>query len=294
MTIVIAGGSGFLGRALQDRLRHDRHVVRVLTRRPRDAGDLDWQPDGSAGSWAQSLDGIDVVINLAGAGIANRRWTADRKEALRSSRLLATRSLVAAMQQAARPPALLVSGSAVGYYGHRGDEIVSEVSPAGSGFLADLCVAWERDAEQASSNTRVALVRTGLVMHPEGGALGSMLPPFRFGVGGRLGSGRQYMPWIHRDDWVSLVVWIITNNQARGAFNGTAPQPVTNAEFTRALGRILHRPTMLPAPGFALRVLLGEFADSLLTGQRAIPARAQEMGFTFRFGQIDAALRELL
>ena len=296
MRIVLAGGSGFLGRALRERLRRDGHDVLVFTRQPRPGhnDEVAWTPDGKIGPWAASLSGADAVVNLAGEGIADKRWNDARKRALRDSRVLPTRSLVGAIQQMATPPTVFVNGSAVGYYGPRGDEVVTESTPPGSDFLSDLCVAWEREAEQASTKTRVVAVRTGLVLHPDGGALGGMLTPFRLGIGGPLGSGDQFMPWIHLDDWVSLVVWLMASADARGAFNATAPVPVTNRDFTRALGRALHRPAFMPVPAFALRLLLGEFADSLLTGQRAIPARAQEQGFAFRFMSIDEALTQLL
>ena len=250
-------------------------------------------PDGTAGDWAGVLDGVDAVVNLAGAGIADRRWSAGRKREIESSRLLATRSLVAAIQLASRPPQVLVSASGVGYYGPRGGEIVTESTTPGRDFLAAVCIAWEREAEKASSLARVATVRTGLVLDAEGGALARMLLPFRFGVGGRLGSGAQFMPWIHRDDWVRLVRWMIAEPDARGPFNATAPNPVANAEFSRALGRALHRPAVLPVPAIALRVALGEMADLLLAGQRAIPAKAMEMGFRFRFTTLDEALADL-
>jgi uncharacterized protein (TIGR01777 family) len=294
--IVLAGGSGFLGRALHHRLTRGGHRVVTLTRRPRGgaAEQIAWQPDGSVGPWAATLDGAQAVVNLAGEGIADRRWNAARKRALRDSRVLPTRSLVSAMLAASHPPPMLLQGSAVGYYGPHGDEVVTEETPAGSDFLGALCAEWERAADPATARTRVVWLRTGLVLHPDGGALGSMLPPFRLGLGGRLGSGRQYMPWIHLDDWVSLVVWAITTAEARGALNATAPNPVTNAEFTRALASAIHRPAVVPVPGFALRILIGEFADSLLTGQRAIPARAEAMGFRFRFAALDDALRALL
>jgi hypothetical protein len=296
--IVIAGGSGFLGQALQAALRRDRHSVGVLTRWPKPGAAADliaWTPDGSTGPWIAAIDGADALINLAGEGIADARWSDARKQALRSSRLLPTQSLVAAMRHVARPPGVFVSSSAVGYYGARGNEAVTEHTPPGSDFLSELCVEWERAAEQASSIARVALVRTGLVLHPNGGALAKMLLPFRLGLGGPFGSGRQHMPWIHLDDWVALVMWLATGAaHARGAFNGTASVPVTNRVFALALGRALSRPAILPVPALALRLLLGEFAVSLLSGQRAIPARAEEMGFTFRFREIDEALEDLL
>lgn len=295
MRIIIAGGSGFLGRALHAKLDRDGHSVRVLTRRPRSGHphEVGWTPDGRVGSWAGALEGADAIVNLAGEGIADGRWTAARKEALASSRLLSTRSLVAAITRQGNPPKVFVNASGIGYYGDRGDEIVTESTPPGSDFLANLCVAWEREAEQASVVTRVAIVRSGLALHPEGGALGKMLLPFKLGIGGRLGSGRQFMPWIHLADWVGLVGWLLETTEARGAFNAVAPTPVTNAEFTRALGRVLHRPTLIPVPAFALNLIVGELAESLLTGQRAIPARAQEMGVQFRFPDVGRALRDL-
>jgi len=294
--IVLAGGSGFLGRALRERFRRDGHDVVVFTRRarPGQPDEVSWTPNGKVGPWAAALNGADAVVNLAGEGIADKRWNEARKQALRDSRVLSTRSLVTAIQQMAAPPAVLLNGSAVGYYGPHGDEVVTEATPPGSDFLSALCVTWESEAEQASTKTRVVAARTGLVLHPAGGALGGMLTPFRLGVGGPLGSSEQFMPWIHLDDWVSLVVWLIASPHARGAFNATAPVPVTNRDFTRALGKAVHRPAFLPVPAFALRILLGEFADSLLTGQRAIPARALEQGFTFQFAHLDAALGHLL
>jgi uncharacterized protein len=293
MRILIAGGTGFLGAALQDHLRRLGHTVTVLTRRPRAAGQQAWTPDGSTGPWIAALDGTDAVVNLAGEGIADARWTATRKGALRSSRLLPTRSLVAAIRGAQHPPALL-NASGVGYYGDRGGELVTEDTAAGTDFLADLCVEWEREAEQASSAARVVCLRNGLVMHPSGGALQKMRLPFRLGVGGPLGSGTQYLPWIHLSDWLALVTWLMATPEARGAFNVTAPSPATNAEFTRALGRAVRRPAFFPVPAFALRLALGELADTLLTGQRAVPARALAMGFTFRFSDIEPALHDLL
>jgi uncharacterized protein (TIGR01777 family) len=295
MKVVIAGGSGFLGTSLRHALLADGHAVANLTRRdvPRAPDDLRWTPDGAAGDWAAAIDGTDAVVNLAGEGIADARWTAARKQAIANSRMLATRSLVAACMRATRPPRVLVSASAVGYYGPRGDELVTEATPAGDDFLATVCVDWEQAAEQASPVTRVALLRTGLVLHRDGGALARMLTPFKLGAGGPIGTGKQFMPWIHRDDWVDLVRWLIAEPTARGAFNLTAPEPVSNKEFARRLGRALGRPAVVPVPAFALRLLLGEMSDLLVTGQRAIPARALAMGFRFRFTRLTEALDEL-
>jgi uncharacterized protein len=293
MRIVIAGGSGFLGRALQAHLQSLGHSSIVLTRRARTRDQVTWTPDGTTGPWAAALDGADAVVNLSGEGIADARWTAARKAALRSSRLLSTRSLVTAIGDQPRPPALL-SASGVGYYGDRGAALVTEEIPAGRDFLAGLCVDWEGEAERAAAHTRVAVLRNGVVLHPADGALQKMLLPFRLGAGGPLGSGAQYLPWIHLADWVEMITWLLQQPDARGAFNVTAPSPATNAEFTRALGRAVKRPAFIPVPGFALRLALGELADTLLTGQRAVPARATATGFSFRFAEIEPALRDLL
>ena len=293
MRIVIAGGSGFLGRALQVHLLTLGHTSTVLTRRSRTPEQVTWTPDGTAGPWAAALDGADAVVNLSGEGIADARWTSARKAALRSSRLLSTRSLVTAIRGLSTPPALL-NASGVGYYGDRGAELVTEEAPAGHDFLAELCVEWEAEAECAAAHTRVAVLRNGVVLHPADGALKKMLLPFRLGAGGPLGSGAQYLPWIHLADWVELITWLLQQPGARGAFNVTAPSPATNADFTRALGRAVNRPAFIPVPAFALRLALGELADTLLTGQKAVPARAIAMGFSFRFAEIEPALRDLL
>ena len=303
MKIVVAGGTGFLGRPLTAALVQDGHEVVVLTRVSSDsspassanagaARGVEWNPNGEAGSWASEIEHAQAVINLAGESIAGKRWTAAHKQRILDSRLQATRSLTAAIRAAAAPPAVFVSGSAVGYYGPRGDEPATEESPAGSDFLARVCEQWEQEALRAASDrTRVVRIRTGLVLEKDGGALPEMLPPFRFGVGGPIGSGRQYWPWIHRDDWIALVRWTMATPAVDGAINATAPHPVTNAVFARALGRAMHRPALLPAPGFALRLLLGEMADALLlSGQNAVPAKATRGGFTFRYNQVDEAL----
>ncbi len=205
-----------------------------------------------------------------------------------------TRRLVDAMHAATRPPRVFVSGSGVGYYGPRGDELVTETTPAGGDFLAEVCVAWEAEARRAADRTRVVCVRTGLVLERDGGALPQMLPPFRFGAGGPVGSGRQYWPWIHRADWVAMVRWAIASERVDGPLNAVAPAPVTNSAFAKALGRAMHRPAFMPAPAFALKLLLGEMADALLlSGQRAIPAKAERLGFTFQYRDLDAALAAL-
>jgi uncharacterized protein (TIGR01777 family) len=301
MKIVIAGGSGFLGRPLAAALATDGHDVVTLTRGdgPRRGQTrsraVTWMPSGDIGPWAAEIDGAGAVVNLAGESIAGRRWSTAHKERILDSRVRATKSLASAIQAAATPPPVFVSGSAVGYYGPRGDEIIAEDTPPGTDFLAQVCARWEAEAMHAATDrTRVVCLRTGLALERDGGALPQMLPPFRFGVGGPVGSGRQYWPWIHRADWIALVQWAIRTPAAAGAINGTAPNPVTNAEFAAALGRAMHRPAIMPAPGFALRLMLGEMADALLlSGQRAVPERPDRLGFTFRYARIDDALGAL-
>jgi hypothetical protein len=301
MSIVIAGGSGFLGTALTRAFSAEGHQVTILTRQTAAPSDtprvssVAWSPDGTSGSWAHVVSGATAVVNLAGESIAARRWSDPQKRKLRDSRLLATRSLTAAIRQAASPPAVFISGSAVGYYGDRGDETLTEASAPGTDFLAQLARDWEAAANDVAQLTRVALVRTGIVLDRHGGALPKMLPPFQMFVGGPHGPGTQYMPWIHKEDWVRLVSWIVTAEGARGPLNATSPSPVTNAEFSKALGRALKRPSLLPAPAFALRIALGEMADALLlSGQRALPVRATDLGFSFRYSNIDEALASVL
>jgi uncharacterized protein (TIGR01777 family) len=234
-------------------------------------------------------------VNLAGESIAARRWSPAQKEKLRQSRLSPTRSLTAAMRELKIPPAVFLSGSAVGYYGDRGDETLSEASAPGSDFLASLCQDWEAAASEVAQLTRVAFIRTGIPLDGKEGALPQMLLPFRLFAGGPFGSGRQYMPWIHKADWARLAAFIIENEGARGPLNATGPRPVTNADFSKALGHALHRPSFMPAPGFALRLALGEMADALLlSGQRALPVRASDLGFSFRFNNVDEALADVL
>jgi len=297
MKIVISGGTGFLGRPLTEALAHDGHQVVVLTRQSAAGGAarrVPWQPDGSSGAWAAELENAGAVINLAGESIAGRRWSAAHKNRVLDSRLLATRSLSEAIRRASAPPAVLISGSAVGYYGPLDDRVATEDTPAGHDFLASVCVKWETAAMQASDRTRVVCIRTGLVLERDGGALPPMLTPFWFGAGGPVGSGRQFWPWIHRKDWIDLVRFAVVNKACLGPMNATAPHPVMNREFARALGRAMHRPSFMPAPAFALKLMMGEMAEALvLSGQRAIPEKAKRLGFTFTYDTLDAALASL-
>jgi uncharacterized protein (TIGR01777 family) len=292
MKVVVAGGTGFLGSALVGRLNSEGHDVRVLSRRAGAPHEIAWNPDGAAGPWASALDGADAVVNLAGESIAAGRWTNDRKDRIRDSRIRATSSLVAAIQQSPRKPSVFLSGSAIGYYGAHGDEPVTEQTPPGDDFLARVCVAWEAEALRASA--RVVLLRTGIVLAAGGGALPQMAMPFKLFAGGPVGSGRQYQAWIHRNDWVAMAAWALRTPSVSGPLNLTAPNPVTNREFAQTLGRVLRRPAFMPAPPFALRLALGEMADALLlTGARVIPAHAQAMGFHFEFPTLEPALRQI-
>jgi uncharacterized protein len=302
MHVLIAGGTGFLGHHLTTALLDAGHHVTILTRRPvatgfgpgvRSLASRHWSPDGTLGDWADSCGTPDVIVNLAGESIGSARWSQARKAVLQSSRLLPTRTLAAFIRQSAKKPSVFVSASAVGYYGEGGEAPLTEDAPAGQGFLAELARAWEEEAAAvAGGTTRVILVRTGVVFDARDGALARMLLPFRLGLGGPMGSGRQYVPWIDRDDWVALVVWLISASGLTGPVNATAPSPVTSAGLAAALGRVLRRPTFVQTPAWALKLLLGEMAGPLLlTSQRVIPARALEHGFGFRHAEIEGALR---
>jgi uncharacterized protein (TIGR01777 family) len=305
MRIVIGGGTGFLGVALAETYAEEGHDVRVLTRHlppgesRHDPGTgvpgvtrVGWCPDGRPGSATDVVNGADAVINLSGASLGDARWTPQRKAVLHDSRILPTRSLAAAITESPIRPPVFISASGVGYY-RMGSEPMTENSPAGNDFLAELCKEWEREALRAqSAATRVVPIRSGVVLERSGGVLPRMMTPFRFFVGGRLGSGRQYLSWIHRIDWIEMIRWIIDTPSITGPVNTTAPVPVTNREFARALGRAMHRPSLMPAPAFALRLILGEMADPLtLTSQRVIPQCALSHGFHFRYPEIDLAFR---
>lgn len=305
MRIVVAGGTGFLGGALCWTWAEEGHELRVLTRSlppgrtQHEPGTgmpgitrVGWDPSGDAGAIAPEVEGADALINLCGESIGGARWNAARKALLRDSRLVPTRALAAAVLRANTPPRVFISSSAVGYYGNRGVESLTEESPPGADFLAHLCVEWEREAGQAArGDVRSVVIRTGIVIDKAGGALADMARPFRFFAGGRLGSGQQFMSWIHRRDWVEMVRWIVDTPGLQGPVNATAPNPVTNTEFAHALGRALHRPAIVPAPAFALRLALGEFADSVLASERVMPKRARAAGYHFRYPEIDIAMR---
>jgi uncharacterized protein len=281
MRVAVTGAGGLIGTRLADALRARGDEVTAISLRkgPPSASDL---------------AGRDAVVHLAGENVA-QRWTKAARERIRSSREAGTRSLVAALRDADPRPPVLVSASAVGYYGARGDEPVDEDTPAGDGFLADVCAAWEREAEQATGlGVRVARIRTGVVLDRNGGALAKMLPPFRLGAGGPVAGGRQYLPWIHADDVVGIYLAAVDGEAWSGAFNAAAPEPVTNAEFSKALGRALHRPAIAPVPALAIRALYGDMAEIVTDGQRAVPRRALELGFAFAHPDLDEALADAL
>jgi len=295
MKVVVAGGTGFLGRPLVEALRGASHEVAVLTRgAPRHPGEVQWQPQSPGGDWVRAVDGAHAVINLAGQPIADRRWSDSRKRTLLSSRLETTAALARAIRTAGAPPSTFLSASGIGVYGTSRDESLDETAATGDDFLARLCGQWEAAALDASPMTRVVLLRTGLVLARDGGALPQIALPFRLFIGGRMGTGRQVMSWIHLDDWIALVLWAMSNASASGPLNLTAPNPVSNSEFSATLGRVLHRPSFIAAPAFALRLALGEMADAmLLGGQRAVPAAALRGGFAFRYPTLEPALKEI-
>lgn len=293
MRIVIAGGSGFLGEPLVRRLLARGDDVAVLSRNPakvRAGRGVQW--DGrTQGPWSQEVADAGAVVNLAGENVGGGRWTDSRKQKLVASRLDATAAIVQALRESPPRDRTVVNASAVGYYGLRGDEELDESGSRGGGFLAGLVEKWEEAAREAEPLARLVLLRFGVVLAPDGGALKKMMLPFRLGVGGPVGSGRQWMSWIDRDDAVRMVVWAIENPNPRGVYNATAPEPVRNRDFARSLGRALHRPAFLPAPGFALKLAFGEMAEEvLLGGQRVLPRRAEREGFAFEVPTLDASL----
>ena len=293
MNIVIAGGTGFVGRALVKKLSAEGHRVRVLSRKPDAVGNVLW--DGrTAGPWTAELERADAVIDLAGEGIGDERWSPDRKARIRSSRIDATRALVQAMGRCSRCPKVLLNASAVGFYGSVPDGEVTERDLKGGGFLADVCADWEEEALKAGPlGVRVALMRFGVVLGKDGGALQKFILPFRLCIGGPLGSGRQWFPWVHRDDVIGALLFALQNETLSGPVNVTAPETVTMEQFCRALGKAMRRPSWAPVPGFVLKMLLGEMSEMVLTGQRAVPCKLEGAGFRFGFGRVETALADL-
>lgn len=301
MRVTVTGATGLIGAALVRALLARGDEVTVLSRSPDSArsrlgGGVEavaWDPEAGPAP-AVALSGRDAVVHLAGEPVA-QRWSDEARAKIRSSREQGTANLVAGLREAEPRPSALVSASAVGYYGPRGDEEVDEETPPGDDFLAQVCVAWEREAAAAEAlGMRVVRVRTGVVLDPHGGALAKMLPPFKLGAGGPVAGGRQWMPWIHRDDLVALYLAALDDAGWSGPYNGSAPQPATNADFSKALGRALHRPAVAPVPRLALKLLYGEMESIVTTGQRAVPRRALGHGHAFAHPELDEALRAAL
>jgi len=291
--IVIAGASGLIGRTLIPFLQtQGHHVTRLVRRSPAGNDELYWNP-GAGELEARALDGVDTIINLSGENIAGGRWTAERRDAIFRSRVDATKTLVGAVQRMSRKPESFLSASAVGFYGDRGEEMLTERSTIGQGFLPEVCLAWETHAQGARKmGVRTALMRFGVILSPAGGALAKLLPVFRAGVGGAVGGGRQWMSWVGIDDVLGAIHHAMLNRDAEGPINVVAPEPATNREFTRVLASVLHRPAIVPVPRFALETLFGEMADAtLLASERAVPERLIKLGYTFRYPELDKALR---
>jgi uncharacterized protein (TIGR01777 family) len=299
MKIAITGATGFIGSLLVDHLWKQRHQLILLSRTPPRESNVirqqwvSWIP-GISGEWEELIDGVDGIINLAGEPIAAKRWSDAQKEKIRFSRVETTKSLVNAIAKTKQKPKFFISSSAVGYYGGRGDQIVTEETASGDDYLARVCVDWEKEARKAESfGIRIALVRTGIVLDKGQGALAKMVVPFKYFVGGPLGSGDQWMPWIHIEDQVGLLLFLIENQNARGPFNATAPNPVPMTEFCKTIGTVLNRPSWATIPAGILTLVIGEMAEMLLNGQRAVPQAAMKFGYEFKYGNLLPALESL-
>ncbi|MBK7977782.1 MAG: TIGR01777 family protein [Deltaproteobacteria bacterium] len=302
MRVAITGATGFVGRALSRALDERGDEVVAFTRDPEAAADrlepeavaVRWDPDDVV-AIASSLAGVDAVVNLAGEPVVGKRWTAAQKARIHDSRVHGTRALVQALAQAEPRPSVFVSASAIGYYGTSGNQELDESAPSGTDFLAGVCRDWEAEALAAQdAGVRTVVIRVGVVLGADGGALPKLLLPFKLFVGGPAGDGQQWVSWIALDDLVGLVLFAIDQQRVRGVLNGTAPNPVTNRELSETIGHVLGRPSFLPAPSFGIKALLGEAATVVLDGQRVVPARALELGYGFRFVEPDAALRAIL
>jgi len=296
MNILMTGGTGFIGRALVNSLLKEGHKVTVLSRTPDSVNKI----IGNKLTTLSNLDQLSsehsfqVIINLAGAPIFDNHWSETRKKVIRDSRIKLTEQLLAYIERAGVKPELLISGSAIGYYGDQGNSVLNEASPVHPDFSQRLCADWESTAQQAERfGVRVCLIRTGLVLAYDGGLLQRMLRPFNLGLGGTLGNGQQWMSWIHRDDWISIAKTMINNQTMQGAYNATAPHPVTNSAFTKILAQHLKRPALLPLPAWLLKLLLGERSDLVLASQRVLPERLLAEGFSFQYPELLSALTEI-
>ena len=301
MKIAIAGATGFVGSRLVERLQTQGHEILILTRNPQQASSrfpqaqvVGYNPIAS-GEWQQSISGCDAVINLAGEPIAEKRWTSAQKQTILDSRQIGTQKIVEAINSASVKPQVLISASAIGYYGTSETSKFTETSPAGNDFLAEVCTKWETAARSVTaSGTRSVILRLGIVLGENGGALGKMLAPFSAFVGGPIGSGKQWFSWIHRDDVVTMIIAAISDPQMQGVYNATAPNPVTMADFAATLGTVMNRPSWLPVPNFALEALLGEGAIVVLEGQQVVPTNFLDRGFEFQYSTLKPALTAIL
>ncbi|NOR71021.1 MAG: TIGR01777 family protein [Methylomarinum sp.] len=297
MKILITGGTGFIGKKLCRFLLDKKHQLTVLSRHPKKVASLCGSSVRAINNINQlaAPDSFDAIINLAGEGIANARWTKKRKQQLLDSRIGTTKQLIAYIESADKKPKVLISGSAIGYYGNRGAIKLSEASSAHEDFSHELCEKWEAVAQQAEDyGVRVCVIRTGLVIGDDGGFLKRLLPPFKLGLGGPMGDGTQWMSWIHRTDFIAIIDKLLESRVLQGIFNVTAPEPVTNAEFSQTLGKVLNRPVFLSIPAVVLKLLLGEMSELLLGGQRVMPTKLEKAGFKFKFETLEQALRDVL
>lgn len=296
MKVLITGASGLVGTALQLSFAEEGYEMLLASRsEPKAANEVQWTVEGGFAE-PERLEGIDAIVHLAGESVSGLRWTDEKKKAIRDSRVMGTRSIVEALSKLNVRPKVLVSASAIGFYGERGDEVMNESSTAGHGFLAEVAKEWEGEARRAEdAGIRTVLLRTGIVLSKDGGALGTMLTPFKMGVGGVIGSGKQWMSWISLDDHVAAINFVIENDNIRGAVNAASPGPVTNEEFTKTMGEVLYRPTFIPLPEFAVSMLMGEMGDALLlTSTKVIPKRLEDAGFEFKYPDLKGALEHAL
>ena len=295
MTILITGASGLIGNALQESFEQNGYEMLLATRsEPKKPSQIQWSADtGFRDEDLGRLEGLDVLIHLAGEGIAGLRWTDEKKKAIRDSRVFGTRSIIETFDKLKIKPKTFISGSAIGFYGDRGEQEMTEASPAGKTFLAEVCKEWEAESRRAEDlGIRTVLLRTGIVLSKDGGALATMLTPFKLGVGGVIGDGKQWMSWISLDDVVGIVNYALEHEIVRGAVNVVAPNPATNEEFTKTLGSVLYRPTFIPLPEFAVHMVFGEMGDALLIDStRVIPKRLTDAGYEFKFTDLKQALQ---
>lgn len=298
MKILITGGTGFVGSRLIAVLKQAQHEVILVTRsqekgaRSRVDQIVTWNPQSKSIS-SEAFQGIDAVVHLAGEGIANKRWSTEQKKRILDSRVQGTRTLVSAIQKLPQPPKMFISASAIGFYGDRGNEDLDETSRKGNGFLSDVCAAWEKEVLALRPDVRAVRLRFGVVLG-KGGMLKKLLPLFKLGLGGRVGSGQQWMSWIHLEDLVNLILFSLQSNRLQGVVNAVSPTPVTNLEFTKTLGKTLHRPTPFPAPTFAIRLAMGELSCLVLDSARVLPKEALKNNFSFKYSQLESALKEIV